>query len=34
MQGLSHIQIHKKIYAALKEEMIQFIHSLEILINE
>ena len=34
MQGLSRIQIHKKIYAELKEEMIQFIHSLEILINE
>jgi BolA family transcriptional regulator, general stress-responsive regulator len=34
MQGLSRIQIHKKIYAELKEEMTQFIHALEILINE
>ena len=34
MQGLSRIQIHRKIYEELKEELSEYIHSLEIVINE
>jgi stress-induced morphogen len=34
MQGLSRIQIHRKIYEELKEELSEYIHSLEIIINE
>lgn len=34
LKGLSRIQIHKKIYAILKEELKYTIHSLEISIND
>ena len=34
LKGLSRIQIHKKIYATLKQELEHTIHSLEISIND
>ena len=34
LKGLSRIQIHKKIYAILKQELEHTIHSLEISIND
>jgi len=34
MKGLSRIQIHKKIYSELKEEMNTYVHSLEITLED
>jgi len=34
MEGMSRIQIHKKIYSELKEEMNDYVHSLEITLED
>ena len=34
MKGMSRIQIHKKIYSELKEEMNDYVHSLEITLED
>ena len=34
MKGLSRIQIHKKIYSELQEEMSDYVHSLEIKLED